>query len=77
MSDDIDRLRAARYLLVEDAEFCREGRENFRSLSHMEWLDRAADSEAGQLVGGREIEAIAEMVFGRRKGRPTRGTSIG
>jgi hypothetical protein len=74
---DVDRLRAARYLLVEDAEFCREGRENFRPLSHLEWLDRASDSEAGQLVGAREIEAIASMTFGRKRGRPTRGTSIG
>jgi len=77
MPDDIDRLRNARYLLVDDAELCREGRENFRSLSHLEWLERAEASEAGRLVGAREIEAIAELIFGRRRGAPTRGTSIG
>jgi hypothetical protein len=76
VNDDVDRLRAARYLLYQDAEFCREGRENFAPLSGLEWEARAAASEAGQLLGSREIDAISSMVFGRRKLRPTRGVPI-
>lgn len=58
---DPDLLRRARMALYADAEAHRG------KLSRMGWEERADDSEAGQLVGPREIEAIAELIFGRRR----------
>jgi len=68
MTDEkVDLLRRCRIALVSDAELCREGRESFRPLSRMAWEERADGSEAGQIVGPIEIQAIADLVFGRRR----------
>lgn len=66
---DPDLLRQARIILVEDAELMRAGGANYPSMSRMAWEERAESSEAGQLVGPREIEAIANLVYGKRRFR--------
>lgn len=58
--DDVDRKIIARIALLHDAE------SSIGKLSAMAWQERAEDSDEGQLVGWREIEAISVLVFGRK-----------
>jgi hypothetical protein len=59
----IDLLRRCRVALVDDAEIHQS------KYSHDGWIERALESPAGEIVGLREIEAIASLFFGRRRFR--------
>ncbi len=67
VDDKVDLLRRCRIALYDDAEKMREGSMEFRSLSRLEWEDRADASEAGKIVGPLEIDAIANLVYGKRR----------
>ncbi len=54
---------------MSDAELCRDGCSEHRPISRMAWEERADESEAGRICGPREIEAIANLVFGKRRFR--------
>jgi hypothetical protein len=57
---DADSKVLARIALVHDAEDSRG------KMSGMAWQERAEESDEGQLVGWREIEAISMLIFGRK-----------
>lgn len=66
---DVDLIRRCRIALMNDAELCREGNAERRPLSRIEWEERADASEAGRICGPREIDAVANLVFGKRRFR--------
>lgn len=66
---DVDFIRRCRIALMSDAELCRDGCSEHRPISRMAWEERADESEAGRICGPREIEAIANLVFGKRRFR--------